>query len=185
MDTQITVFLPCGQPDALQQSIDEFKRLEMPVEIVVIETPGYEASLDAEISRIQSAHLFSTETIRKVAQKLHTPYAVLINKSTPIRPGANALHRFLQVARDTNAGMVYSDYHAFAEGIRNACPVIEYQHGSLRDDFNFGSLLFYNADALKGAAEKMSQSFLFAGWYDLRLKVSQSRPIFHLSLIHI
>lgn len=180
MDAQITIFLPCGQPDTLKQSIDEFRSSGMPVAVVVIETPGHVASLDEDVSRIQTTHFFSTETIRKIAGKLHTPYAVLINKSTPVKPGANALHRFLQVAKNTGAGMIYSDYHAYIEGSRKTYPVIEYQEGSLRDDFNFGSLLFYNAAALKAAAERMSQNFLYAGWYDLRLKVSESHSIFHI-----
>jgi hypothetical protein len=84
------------------------------------------------------------------------------------------------VASDTDAGLLYSDYHAIIEGKRKAYPVIEYQEGSLRDDFNFGSLLLYESAALKNAAEQMNQNYTYAGWYDLRLKVSQKKPVIHI-----
>ena len=91
------------------------------------------------------------------------------------------LERFMKIANDTSAGMVYSDYYQMAEGVRSNLPVVDYQEGSLRDDFNFGSLLFYNSSALKKATAEMTREFQFAGLYDLRLKVSQRAEIFHIN----
>jgi hypothetical protein len=59
--------------------------------------------------------------------------------------------------------------------------LIDYQEGSVRDDFNFGSLLFYNAKRLAKAARKMKQEFLHAGLYDLRLSVSRKAEILHIN----
>jgi hypothetical protein len=87
-----------------------------------------------------------------------------------------------RIAEDTQAGMVYADYFAISNGERKNHPVIDYQEGSLRDDFNFGSLLLYNAKVLKKAARRMkSENYTFAGLYDLRLKVSQKNPLLHIN----
>lgn len=59
-----------------------------------------------------------------------------------------ALERFVAIADDTRSGMVYSDYYEKKEGKLNPHPVIDYQKGSLRDDFNFGSLLLYRSSTL-------------------------------------
>ncbi len=180
MDALITIFLPCGQADEITQTVHEFKQCGIPIKIVVLETADPGISIPDGVTRLQITHLFSTETIKKIAHSLNTRFALLINKSTPIKPGAYALQRFLQVALDTGAGLLYSDYHAMINGLKKAVPVIEYQMGSLRDDFNFGSILFYDSAALKNAAARMNTDFNYAGWYDLRLKVSQNHSFFHI-----
>jgi hypothetical protein len=50
----------------------------------------------------------------------------------------------VQVAQMTGAGMVFADhYNVSAEGLRTDAPVIDYQLGSLRDDFDFGSVILF------------------------------------------
>jgi glycosyltransferase involved in cell wall biosynthesis len=56
--------------------------------------------------------------------------------------------------------------------------VIEYQTGSVRDDFNFGSVLLFDSKALKPAASAgRGQNFEYAGLYALRMAVSRTHPI--------
>ncbi len=98
----------------------------------------------------------------------------------PLKPGPWAFERMIQVADDTSAGLVYSDYYALKEGLLQPNPVIDYQEGSLRDDFNFGSLLLYRTDAFSEAVQSMETGFRYAALYDLRLKVSQDFPIFRI-----
>jgi hypothetical protein len=88
-------------------------------------------------------------------------------------PGYFALERFLQVAEETGAGMVYSDFIEIAEGRKVPHPVIDYQAGSLRDDFEFGPVLFFHNKALVTAARSLVEDFDYAGLYQLRLKLSQ------------
>jgi hypothetical protein len=76
---------------------------------------------------------------------------------------------------------VFSDYIKIKNGKPIQNPVIYYQSGSLRDDFDFGSLMFFNTAALKIAAAKMTENYRFAGLYDLRLKLSQTYKLFHIS----
>ena len=90
-----------------------------------------------------------------------------------------ALERLLQIAQDTEAGLVYADHYQVKGNEQVKAPVIDYQKGSLRDDFDFGSVLFFNAAALKESVQRMTDSYQHAGLYDLRLKLSQRYSLVH------
>ena len=79
------------------------------------------------------------------------------------------------------AGMVYADHYIVTNGTAKNNPVISYQQGSLRDDFNFGSVLIYNTSVLKEAVAQMTADYKFAGLYDLRLKASQKASLVHIN----
>jgi len=100
-------------------------------------------------------------------------YVLLLSKDTRLSLGQFGVERMFGVAETTGAVKVYSDYYEIKEGQLSAHPVIDYQEGSLRDDFNFGPLILYRADALKQAIDSMMQKFESAGLYYLRLKMSQ------------
>lgn len=123
----------------------------------------------------------STQTLQKIAAVSDAEFTVVYTKSFALDLGQFALERMSKIARDTAAGMVYADHYQLLGDRKLACPVIDYQQGSLRDDFNFGSLLLYNADMLKQAVSEMKNDFQFAGWYDLRLRVSQQAELLHIN----
>ncbi len=125
--------------------------------------------------------LQSTAALRKIAEKSDSEYSLIYTKDTSLEMGQYALERFSKIADDTEAGLVYSDYYQVVDGIRSNHPVIDYQEGSLRDDFNFGSVLFYNSKRLRKAVDKMKEDYQFAGLYDLRLKVSRKAELFHIN----
>jgi hypothetical protein len=76
--------------------------------------------------------------------------------------------------------MLYADYYELKDGKLQTYPTIEYQDGSLRDDFDFGSLILYHTEKLKKAVSTMDFEYTFAGMYDLRLKISQRSKIIRL-----
>ena len=130
-----------------------------------------------EIDTIQS-----TQTVQKIAERSKADYTLIYQKSTVLQLGYFALERMIKIAEDTGAGMLYADYYAIIDGEKRNNPVIDYQKGSLRDDFNFGSLLLYSSAAIKGVAKRMKRtSYNFAGLYDLRLKISQKHDLFHIN----
>jgi len=129
---------------------------------------------------LSAGHLRQTQTLKSLAQKINTPYTLLYIQSVPLQLGAYALERMLQVAGDTGAGLVYTDCYKIKDGVQQAHPVIDYLEGSLRDDFDFGSLLLYRSDAFKEAVGAMDVDYQSAALYDLRLKVSQKYRLFHL-----
>lgn len=87
-----------------------------------------------------------------------------------------ALERMVQIAEDTGAAMVYADHF----NDRGPAPVIDYQKGSLRDDFDFGGLLLYRTDVFLKALASMDKDYAYAGLYDLRLKASRLGKIEHI-----
>ena len=78
--------------------------------------------------------------------------------------------------------MVYADHYKMVEGKMEKHPVIDYQSGSLRDDFDFGSLWCIKAQALADyIAQSDREEYQFAALYDLRLYLSRVGEIFHLN----
>ncbi|GHV10186.1 hypothetical protein FACS1894162_3040 [Bacteroidia bacterium] len=123
--------------------------------------------------------LHPTSTLRQLAQQITAPYTLLYIQ--PVELGAYALERMLQVIQDTNAGMLYSDCYKIKDGRQQLYPTIDYQEGSLRDDFDFGALTLYQSDALKAAVAEMKVDYQSATLYDLRLKIAKKHRIVHLS----
>ena len=123
--------------------------------------------------------VFKSETIRRIAAESNADYALVYTKTTTLELGYMALERLLQIAQDTEAGLVYADHYQVKGGELVKAPVIDYQKGSLRDDFDFGSVLFFDAAALKESVQRMTESYQHAGLYDLRLKLSQRYALVH------
>ena len=119
---------------------------------------------------------FSTEEIRKIAASADTEYTVIYTKATDLKFIAFGIERMMQVADDTGSAMVYSDHFNGEE----PAPVIDYQEGSLRDDFDFGGVQMYRTSILKEAVAGMDKEYRFAGLYDLRLRVSRLGSLLHI-----
>lgn len=123
----------------------------------------------------------STETIRYIASRAETPYTLIYTKYTSLSFVLYALERMVALLEDSGAAMVYSDhFNKSADSITQA-PVIDYQMGALRDDFDFGSVLLFRTSAVKEAVNRQSTEYKFAGLYDLRLKISQKGTLEHIN----
>jgi len=132
------------------------------------------------IKHLNVENITSTETLKSISENIDTDYVVFIVKNTQIDFGAYSLERFVNIANNTDAGFIYSDYYEIKENKQTKHPTIEYQKGSLRDDFNFGPVIFIKSEALKNAVSNFSNDFQFAGLYDLRLKISKNYPIIRI-----
>ena len=124
----------------------------------------------------------SSNTVMSIAENTDADYLLLCTRMTSVRWGLYALERFLRTADDTGAVMVYSDHYALEEGALTKHPAIDYQAGSLRDDFDFGSLWLIKSQALLDyVAQTDRVDYQYAGLYDLRLYLSRKGEIFHLN----
>jgi len=179
MEKKITCFVPAGNVADLERTLNELLNQPL-VETVMVLGNEPSAELPKGVTFVEVPSLQSTQGIKAIAGLSQTPYTLIYTKTLPLLLGAFALERLLQVAADTNAGMVYSDHYQAKEGALAPLPVIDYQEGSLRDDFNFGSVLLYKTEALKEAVSRMKDKFDFAGLYDLRLRVSQKHILFRV-----
>ena len=126
--------------------------------------------------------LQSTSYLVHVAEQANADYVLLQLKPVAITLGAGALERMMAVASDTGAAMVYADRYEVKDGVVERHPVIDYQEGSLRDDFDFGSLLLIRTSLLqKYAASEREADYRYAGFYDFRLFLSREGRLFHLN----
>lgn len=122
-----------------------------------------------------------SKTINKIASLSDSEFTLILTKDTEIDFAQFAIERFIGIADDTNAGLVYSDYFEIKDEVRSIHPVIDYQKGSLRDDFEFGYVLFYRSSIVKEVYTNEVPDYKFAGLYDLRLKVSQKAELFRVN----
>lgn len=123
----------------------------------------------------------STANMRFIASHATTPYTLIYTKYTTLSFVLFALERMEALLEDSGAAMVYADHFNQVGDERSNAPVIDYQMGALRDDFDFGSVLFYRTSALKDAVKRMDKEYEYAGLYDLRLKVSQFGALEHIN----
>ena len=80
----------------------------------------------------------STHTFKQIAAYSYSEYTLLYTKTSPLELGYKALERMISYLSGSNHCMVYSDYYELKSGELKKHPVIDYQQGSVRDDFNFG-----------------------------------------------
>ena len=131
---------------------------------------------------LQAGSLLSLATMRLIATTATADYTLFYLKQGPVTLGYHALERMLQVAEETGAAMVYADHYSVEAGKTVKHPVTDYQLGSIRDDFDFGSVVLLKTECLKKyAAKEVAKDYQFAGWYDLRLFLSRKGELFHLN----
>ncbi|GHT89123.1 glycosyl transferase [Bacteroidia bacterium] len=177
---KITCFLPYSTSGNIEGTVRELRAYDEIGDIFVLHENAPEMVLPGDCRLLTTGFLQQTQTLKTIASHIQTPYTLLYLQSLPLQLGAYAIERMLKVISDTRAGMLYTDSYKIKEGVMQAHPVIDYQAGSLRDDFDFGSLLLYRSDAFQNAVAEMDVDYQAAALYDLRLKVSKTSRLFHL-----
>ncbi|KAB2924734.1 MAG: glycosyltransferase family 2 protein [Bacteroidetes bacterium] len=179
--SSITVLLPHSTEGYYNQTLSQFTASPLVAKVVVAHGGGVTVA-EPKCAGITVASLTSGKTLNAVLSAVKTDYLLFVTQAQSITLNQAALERFVQVAGDTGAGMVYSDFYEVKEGKRSEHPLIEHQLGSVRDNFDFGALLFFDMRSVKKALKKFGKvdAVERAGLYDLRLKVSVEHALFHL-----
>ena len=176
MSSSVTLYLPFMGSEGGRGTMEIFRSHPCVARIVPLVTRS--ASSAVREGHMVVDGLLSGGAMRKIADDAATPYLLLAIQEARIVPGQFALERMVSVAEGTGAGIVYADYVDVSGEGRVPHPVIEYQEGSLRDDFNFGSLVLVDAHALRQAlAETPCDWYRHAGWYAARLALSRRAPV--------
>ncbi|HLF19722.1 MAG TPA: glycosyltransferase family A protein, partial [Bacteroidota bacterium] len=164
-----------------QSSLTQFIGSHLVEKIFIVHDGSYTRS-NPKCESIPSTGFSSGKTIRRILDEVKSSYLLVVSQSQEIELGQAALERFLDIARQTGAGILYSDYVEIKAGKRFEHPTIDYQTGSVRDGFDFGPVILFSTSAVKKAVKKygMPQSARWAGWYDVRLKTSISSPVFRV-----
>ncbi len=176
---KINCFIPFTKEEQIEKIVSQLQQSAFVSQIFLLTTTDITAKINANILRVNN--LTSSDTIRKIAEHSNTEFSLIYTQNSGLELSEYALERFRQIAQNTGAGLVYADYYTEQDGVLSPNPVIDYQRGSLRDDFDFGTLLFYDAKRLKQAVLETIDNYQFAGLYNLRLKVSQRAELFHIN----
>lgn len=173
MRKTINCFIPYMESTAAEQTINALKGSAIVNKIYLLATDPDKmpsAPEGCEILPIDS--LTSSETMEKIVQRANTHFTLLYTKSSPLELADKALERMVAPLEDNRGGMTYSDHYEWKNGEKTEHPVIDYQKGSVRDDFDFGSLLLFNSYWFLGGHAIMSDSWKHAGLYAIRLGIS-------------
>lgn len=180
MRQAIDCFIPYVDAAQAKATIDGLRESALVNNIYLLATDAAAAAVEG-CTMVHIDTLNSSDTMLKIAEAAKAPYTLLYTKYNNLVMGYFALDRFVRLAGDSKAGMMYADSYTVIEGKKSNAPVIDYQEGSLRDDFNFGSVLFFNTEVLKKAAAGIDVHYTAAGLYDLRLRMSRIAPIVHIN----
>lgn len=164
----ITAFVPLVSQEQAQGTIDNLKASKLVTKIVTLPVDEYPVK--------------ASKTMRYIAEQARgSKYILLYTSTNTLVPGYFAIERLVRLAEDSGAGMLYADHYTVKDGVQVNAPVIDYQLGSLRDDFNFGSLLMFSTPCFVLAAAGIDKDFNAAGLYDLRLRLSRIAPVMHVN----
>ncbi|MBQ3883120.1 MAG: glycosyltransferase [Bacteroidales bacterium] len=178
---RLDCFVPMQSVSQVERTVSALKGEDIVGKICLLREEGAsEGDIPGTVS-IPTTSVRSTDAVRKIAANATSEYTLIYLKYTALSFGQYSLERMLSIADDTGAAMVYADHFNEADGKRTEAPVIDYQVGALRDDFDFGSVLIYRTSALKEAVAGMDEDYKAAGQYDLRLRASRIGAIEHIS----
>ena len=167
-----------GIDEYTKQTIESMKQAGA-TRFVLLDTTHKAVTLPYESESFDNLQCMSL--VNFISTDCDTPYFILYNKYTPLDINNHAFERMIQVAEDSNAGMVYADRYELRDGNRIAHPVIDYQVGSIRDDFDFGSMVLYRTDAfIEASSELTHRNFQYAALYGVRLNLSCASHIAHI-----
>jgi len=124
---------------------------------------------------VQGDNFSSGSVVNQILEEAGTDYLLVVSRSQRLKVGQRALERLIASAEDSGACLVYSDFMDDLGGHTSDHPLIDYDLGSLRDSFDFGSIILISRRAAAAALDqhgKIDERLKFAGWYDLRLKLS-------------
>lgn len=174
----ITAFLLTEDIELAQQKIDELNSYSVVSEsYMVISEYNNLQSPNYNIIKRKSAG--GSKLFNEIYKKCKSKYILLMDNSSSIEVSENSLLKFLNAAELRNAGIVYSDFYEKTEKEIIQHPLIDYQYGSIRDDFEFGPLMLINRGALNNI-NFQNEDYIFAGLYSLRLGISRYRPVIRI-----
>ncbi len=178
---KINCFIPFKNKEQVKETISGLKSCGLVGGIYLLAGKDAENENVEGCTKLAIEGLNSTDTMERIAEHSDCNYILLYTKYNSLQFGLFAIDRMVRIAEDSAAGMLYADHYNVVDGKRSNAPVIDYQQGSLRDDFNFGSVLLFDATVFKQAVASVEKEYAFAGLYDIRLRVSALAPIEHVN----
>ena len=121
-----------------------------------------------------------TPALQQIARQADSDYILFYTGTSPIELHPYAIGRMYQIAESNDGALFYSDYQEIRQGKKIHHPTLEYQTGSIRNDFDFGQLLLFRNDSFQQVVAQMNTDYRFAALYELRLSISRLGKIVHI-----
>lgn len=183
MNKTITCFIPYGSENQINKTIRHLQECSTVDRIFLLPTsPVPNLSLPDKCYILPSSAPESVERYKQVALYANTPFTLICTQVQDLEFGYMALERMCDYLSAPQCSMVYADHYKTIKGERTPHPVIDYQLGSVRDDFDFGSLLMFRTDYLKRAINEIEaeKEYQHSALYALRLALSRYGELTHI-----
>lgn len=183
MNKTITCFIPYGSENQINKTIRHLQECSTVDRIFLLPTsPVPNLSLPDKCYILPSSAPESVERYKQVALYANTPFTLICTQVQDLEFGYMALERMCDYLSAPQCSMVYADHYKTIKGERTPHPVIDYQLGSVRDDFDFGSLLMFRTDYLKRAINEIEaeKEYQHSALYALRLTLSRYGELTHI-----
>lgn len=183
MNKTITCFIPYGSENQINKTIRHLQECSTVDRIFLLPTsPVLNLSLPDKCYILPSSAPESVERYKQVALYANTPFTLICTQVQDLEFGYMALERMCDYLSAPQCSMVYADHYKTIKGERTPHPVIDYQLGSVRDDFDFGSLLMFRTDYLKRAINEIEaeKEYQHSALYALRLALSIYGELTHI-----
>lgn len=183
MNKTITCFIPYGSENQINKTIRHLQECSTVDRIFLLPTsPVPNLSLPDKCYILPSSAPESVERYKQVALYANTPFTLICTQVQDLEFGYMALERMCDYLSAPQCSMIYADHYKTIKGERTPHPVIDYQLGSVRDDFDFGSLLMFRTDYLKRAINEIEaeKEYQHSALYALRLALSRYGELTHI-----
>lgn len=183
MNKTITCFIPYGSENQINKTIRHLQECSTVDRIFLLPTsPVPNLSLPDKCYILPSSAPESVERYKQVALYANTPFTLICTQVQDLEFGYMVLERMCDYLSAPQCSMVYADHYKTIKGERTPHPVIDYQLGSVRDDFDFGSLLMFRTDYLKRAINEIEaeKEYQHSALYALRLALSRYGELTHI-----
>jgi Glycosyl transferase family 2 len=178
MNKKVTIFLPFNGAGYTHILVAQLKQSELIDKIFLLSENGKNKIDGCTTLVIQNYR--GTKTVKTIVSHTSSDYSLIILDDFPVELEEFTLERFLETAESSRAGVIYSDFYELINGDKTPHPLIDYLPGSLRDDFDFGPLLLLKTLAMRNAVQSLKKSYKYAGFYDLRLRISENNSLIRI-----
>ncbi len=178
VDKSITAFVLTEDTDIAQKNIEQLNDYNVVRDSYLVISES-NASLSPNFKLIKTNSAGSSKLFNEIYEKCKSKYILLLNGNSRIDVSENSLIKYLNTAEEQNAGIVYSDFYENFEDKIIPHPLIDYQYGSIRDDFEFGPLMLIRKESLDNFY-RQDDTYTFAGLYSLRLASSRNHSLIRI-----
>ncbi len=166
-----------------EDMICQLKAYRQVDKIFVLVPEGFDGAFEG-CENLVADNLMSSDVIEMIASRASSDYVLISLGQNKVSLGYGALKRLYNVAYSLSASLLFSDRYKILEGKRVASPTIDVQFGSVRDDFDFGSVTINSVALMREfVSQREKRSLRYSGWYEYQLFLLRHKyvaPMFHL-----